>query len=102
MSVTDYSKILEKTELTFEGNKISDSCKDLLEGLLDKNINSRLSFDHTFSHPWIVYVQQKSEEISEKYITDPEKMIIEMNKVQTKDSESRIYHNVINFISIHE
>lgn len=81
MSVTDYSKILEKSELTFEGNKISDCCKDLLKGLLEKNINERMSFDHVINHPWICYVETKAQEIADKYVTDPEKMIQEMNKV---------------------
>ena len=87
MSVTDYSKCLDKTELTFEGNKISECCRDLLKGLLEKNINERMSFDHVYSHPWIVYTEQKSQEILDKYSTDPEKMIHEMNKVFIKEED---------------
>jgi hypothetical protein len=87
MSVTDYSKTLEKADLTFEGNKISEACKDLLKGLLEKNINDRMSFDHVISHPWIVYTEAKAQEISEKYSSDPEKMIQEMNKVVSKEED---------------
>lgn len=80
MSVKEYSKILDTTQLSFEGNNISSFCKSFLKGLLEKNINRRFSYDEANSHPWIVLIKDKVEDIQNKYSIDPEKMISELNK----------------------
>jgi serine/threonine protein kinase len=96
MSITEYSKVLEKTELTFDGNNLTTPCKDLLKGLLEKNINKRMSFEEVFYHPWTVLIQDKIDDIVSKYNGDPDKMIIELNKVTLKDEyfENKNYINL--------
>jgi hypothetical protein len=80
MTITEYSRVIDNTVLSYDGNEISDSCKEFLEGVLDKKISSRFTFEQTISHPWVVNIRERVEDISLKYQTDPEKMILELNK----------------------
>ena len=79
MSATEYSKTMESSIINFEGNKITDCCKDFLQGLLEKNFDKRLSFDNVFHHPWLVLIKDKIDEIVSKYSSDPDKMISMLN-----------------------
>jgi hypothetical protein len=72
--------MIDNTVLSFEGNGISDSCKEFLEGVLDKKIANRFTFEQTMTHPWIVNIKDKVDEICLKYQSDPDKMIFELNK----------------------
>jgi serine/threonine protein kinase len=84
MSITEYCKILDSTTLSYEGNNISTQCKNFLEGLLEKNVNRRMSFNQTINHPWILGIREVVEDITSKFQNDPEKMIIELNKANIK------------------
>jgi len=86
MTITEYTKKMDETVLNYEGNKITTCCKSFLEGLLEKNINKRLSFEQAISHPWLVLIREKTEDYLTKYQSDPDKMIAEMNKCQLEDS----------------
>ena len=87
MTCSEYSKILQQpTKPSFEDNNITDCCKSFLEGLLEKNYTKRFSFDRTMNHPWIVMIKCKIEEISDKFHSDPDKMISLLNNtVLTND-----------------
>jgi hypothetical protein len=95
MSVTEYSKILEDSQLSFDGNNISAFCKNMLEGLLDKNINKRLSYDQAMYHTWIIGIKDKIEDICSKYQSDPEKMVSVLNNTTNKDTS-----NITNYFEI--
>ena len=79
MSATEYSKMMESSTINFEGNTLTDCCKDFLQGLLEKNFDKRLSFDNIFHHPWLVLIKDKIDEIVSKYSSDPDKMISMLN-----------------------
>jgi serine/threonine protein kinase len=85
MTITEYSRILDTTSLNFEGNNITKSCKNLLEGLLEKNVNKRFSYDHAINHPWIILIRDKIEDITNKFQNDAEKMISQLNNTIIKD-----------------
>jgi hypothetical protein len=102
MNVKEYGKILEETELSFEGHSITEQCKSFLRGLLEKNINKRFSFDQAANHPWIILIKEKVEEISINYSSDPDKMIHELNKyIVTNEffDENKNYINLNTFQS---
>jgi len=96
MTVTEYSKTLELTVLNFEGNKITECCKNLLQGLLEKNINKRFSYDLAINHPWIILIQEKIDDITNKFQYDPEKMISQLNNTLITDN----FFNNENYIDI--
>ena len=92
-----YKKILAKTELNFEGNDITETCKSFLSGLLEKDINKRFSVKQAVNHPWIISIKEKVEEISSNYSSDPDKMIHELNKYIVTDEffeENKSYINL--------
>jgi serine/threonine protein kinase len=80
MTITEYSRTIDNTTISLEGNAISDSCRQFLEGLLEKKIANRFTFEQAFSHPWVINVKEKIEEVCLKWQHDPEKMIVELNK----------------------
>lgn len=82
MTCTEYSKILHLTSLSFEGNNISDCCRDFLKGLLEKKYTDRFSFERTLTHPWLVLIKKKVEDIVEKFQNDSEKMISILNSTK--------------------
>jgi hypothetical protein len=85
MTITEYSRVIDNTVLSWDGNDISDSCKEFLEGILDKKIANRFTFEQTVSHPWVVNIKERIDDISMKHQTDPEKMISELNKTRLSD-----------------
>jgi serine/threonine protein kinase len=85
MSISEYSKILQKSELKFEGNEISSCCKDFVNKLLEKNIKKRVSFDMLMNHKWVKLIRTKVDDIVSKYQSDPEKMINELQNCKLKD-----------------
>lgn len=85
MNISEYSRSLDSTMLSFEGNNITSPCKQFVQGLLEKNINKRLSYDHAANHPWLILISEKVEEITSKFKSDPEKMISELNKSKLTD-----------------
>jgi len=85
MNVKEYAKKLEESPLIFEGNNITNLCKQFLGGLLEKNISKRFSFEEAVNHSWIVLIKEKIEEITSNYQSDPEKMIHELNKCIIND-----------------
>ncbi len=85
MNISEYIKTIDSTNLTFEGNDITSSCKDFLNGVLEKNINKRFSLEEVVNHPWIVIIKEKIEEIVSRYQSDPDKMIDELNKQELTD-----------------
>lgn len=85
MTVTEYSKVIEKATLTFEGNEISSACKSFLSGILERNINIRMSFEQATNHPWFLLIKEKVEEVFEKFQDDSEKMVAEFNKLKITD-----------------
>lgn len=86
MTVTEYSKILDQSSLDFNGNNISKQCKNFLQGILEKNVKYRFTFDQAANHPWIMIIKDKVEEIYSKYQSDPDKMISMMNLSTLGDS----------------
>lgn len=96
MTVTEYSKVLDSATLNFEGNNITNCCKNLLKGILEKNVNKRFSFDHAMSHPWVVLIKEKVEDITSKYQNDSEKMICQLNNTVITDD----YFNNKNYFDI--
>jgi serine/threonine protein kinase len=78
-------KAIESTTLSFEANDISTPCKDFLNGVLEKNIHKRFTLDEVTSHPWLIIIKEKVEEIVSRYQYDPDKMIDELNKAQLTD-----------------
>ena len=85
MNITDYIKIIDSTNLSFEGNEISSCCKDFLNGVLEKNIHKRFTLEQTKTHPWIVLIKEKIEYIVSRYQSDPDKMIDELNNEHVTD-----------------
>jgi hypothetical protein len=85
MNISEYVKSIESTTLSFEGNDISTLCKEFLNGVLDKNIHKRFTLDEVSSHPWLVIVKEKVEEIVSRYQYDADKMIDELNKAHLTD-----------------
>ena len=109
MTCSEYSKILQQsTKLSFEDNNITDCCKSFLEGLLEKNYTKRFSFDRTMNHPWIVMIKSKIEEISDKFHSDPDKMVSLLNNTiltndyfKEKENEYKEI-DVMKEVSLHE
>jgi hypothetical protein len=97
MTCTEYSKMLQISTLNFEGNNLTDSCRDFLQGILEKNFTKRFSFDRTMNHPWLVIIRKKIDDICEKYHHDSEKMIsiLKNTKVTNEDFNSQDYREII-------
>lgn len=86
MTLKEYCKNIDTTVLNYDGNRITKHCQNFIEGLLDKNINKRFSFNQAMNHPWILGVKCKVDEIIGKFQNDPEKMISELNKATVSDN----------------
>lgn len=89
MTFDDYSKCIKKNNPAFygEGTKISKVCRNLLEGMLNKNLEKRIGLHEIESHPWIIKMRRVVSEIQETFQTDPEKMILELNKKHLKEED---------------
>ncbi len=85
MSCSEYSKIMNVTTPSFEGNKVTQCCRSFLEGLLEKDFEKRLSYDRAMSHPWIVLIKKKIDDVVEKFGYDPDKMIHMLNTTLLED-----------------
>lgn len=99
MNVKDYGKKLDEATLNFEGNNITNTCKSFLSGLLEKNINRRFSFEQAVNHPWVILLKDKVEDITSNYSSDPDKMILELNKCIVNDEffeKNNTYKNLDN------
>jgi serine/threonine protein kinase len=96
MTCTEYSKMLQITPLSFEGHNITDCCRDFLKGLLEKKFTDRFSFDRTLTHPWLVLIKKKIDDIVEKFQHDSEKMISILNstKVTNEDFINKNYQEI--------
>jgi len=84
MEFEDYSKTLKITNPSFVGQKgqtISNLCRNLLEGMLEKDINKRLTLEQISNHQWSTTMNFLIEDIKEKFPNNPEKIISELNKI---------------------
>jgi serine/threonine protein kinase len=98
MTLKEYCKTIDTTLLSYDDNNISKQCKNFLEGLLEKNVNKRLTFNQTINHPWIKGIQAKSQDVSSKFMDDPDKMVNELNKAKVADDYFEKYlENSISF-----
>ena len=82
ISCNDYTLSIEKCEVDYNCDdvKITDSCKDLLSMLLEKDINKRCNFDQVTNHKWILGMKERVGKIFEVFEFDGEKLISELNK----------------------
>lgn len=94
MTITEYSKVIDQTKLSYEGNDISTTCKEFLQGLLEKNYNKRMSFDQAMNHPWITLIRDKIDDVTSRFQSDPDKMIVELNKTHLTDDYFKDKHYV--------
>jgi hypothetical protein len=85
MTIKEYSRNIDTTVLSYEGNKITKHCQNFVEGLLERNLNKRFSFTEAINHPWILGIKYKVDDIVAKFQNDPEKMISELNKAKVED-----------------
>ncbi len=85
LSCNDYTQILETTEANCANENITETCKEFLKGLLEKDINKRLSYDQIVNHRWILGMKQKLESLYGALESDSEKMISEFNKEVMED-----------------
>jgi serine/threonine protein kinase len=85
MTLKEYCRNIDSTVLSYEGNKISKHCQNFVEGLLERNVNKRFSFNQAINHPWILGIKNKVDDIVSKFQNDPEKMICELNKARVDD-----------------
>jgi len=95
MTMISYPKKLDETKLEFNGRVISDGCKDLLRGLLQKDIKNRISINQALNHHWIKQVVRLIKDYENRYGYDKLYMIKQMNKrigVES-DNENDIYCN---------
>ena len=76
---------MDTTVISYEGNNISKQCKNFVEGLLEKSIMKRFTFNQAMNHPWILGIKKKVDDITGKFQNDPEKMITELNKAKVED-----------------
>ena len=86
MNITEYNKKLVSIEPSYEGNTITKCCQDFLSKCLSKKIKKRMSINEAINHPWILKIKNKVNDIVSKFDSDPEKMIIELNKTKIDDS----------------
>jgi serine/threonine protein kinase len=88
MEFEDYSKVIKTVNPTYiglKGQKISESCINLLEGMLNKNINKRFTLEQISNHEWCRKMAIVNDEIKETYQGNPDKIILELNKVEIKN-----------------
>ena len=71
--------------MSLKNQKISDSCINLLEGMLNKNINKRFTLEQISNHEWCRKMTIINDEIKEMYQGNPDKIILELNKVDIKN-----------------
>lgn len=86
MNITEYNKKLISIEPSYEGNTITKCCQDFLSRCLSKKIKKRMSINEAINHPWIIKIKEKVNDIVSKFESDPDKMIIELNKARLDDS----------------
>ena len=87
MSYDDYFLNLKHSPSYFSiyCTGISSHLKNLMEGMLNKNILKRYSIEQISNHPWMLICTNTINEIRENYSFDPDKMIIEFNKIKFND-----------------
>lgn len=87
MSYEDYFENMRGEPSYFSSacQNISQQGKSLLKGMLDKNINTRLSLEQVLNHPFLSICKTTIEEIKENFSNDPEKIIVELNKVDVRE-----------------
>lgn len=75
--------------------EISNLGKNLLEGMLNKNIKKRFTLEQIANHPWVTLSQEIVTEVKENFSNDMEKVISELNKRHIKDVEDSISHTTM-------
>jgi len=99
MTLKEYCRNIDTKVVSFDGNNISKQCQNFVEGLLEKSIIKRSTFNQAMNHPWILGIKTKVDDIIGKFQNDPDKMVTELNKARVDDEYFKSFESDSIFVS---